>query len=101
MLWRRGAGRAHLRRLLVIWLAIEFVDELVFGVQDSALPLIRGALKLSYPAIGLLLSAPALAANLAETPIGLLADRPPPRRLVPAGGARFPDALRAASCSRQ
>jgi MFS transporter, FSR family, fosmidomycin resistance protein len=77
----------------VIWLAIEFVDELVFGVQDSALPLIRGDLGLSYAAIGLLLSAPNLAANLIEIPIGLLADGPRRRRFVLAGGALFTAAL--------
>jgi MFS transporter, FSR family, fosmidomycin resistance protein len=77
----------------VIWLAIEFVDELVFGVQDSALPLIRGDLGLSYAAIGLLLSAPNLAANLIEIPIGLLADSPMRRRFVLAGGALFTAAL--------
>src|SRR5260370_30282974 len=93
MLWRRGAGRAHLRRLLVIWLAIEFVDGLAFGVRDSALALIRGHLKLSYAAIGLLLSAPALAANLVEIPIGLLADSPRRRRVVLAGGLLFTAAL--------
>jgi FSR family fosmidomycin resistance protein-like MFS transporter len=69
------------------------VDELVFGVQDSALPLIRGDLKLSYTAIGLLLSAPALAANLVEIPIGLLADSPRRRRLVLGGGVLFTAAL--------
>jgi MFS transporter, FSR family, fosmidomycin resistance protein len=79
--------------LLVIWLAIEFVDELVFGVQDSALPLIRGDLGLSYAAIGLLLSAPNLAANLIEIPIGLLADSPRRRGFVLAGGALFTAAL--------
>lgn len=77
----------------MIWLAVEFVDELVFGVQDSALPLIRGDLGLSYAAIGLLLSAPNLAANLIEIPVGLLADSPRRRGLVLAGGALFTAAL--------
>src|SRR5205823_5091402 len=70
---------------------------MVFGVQDSALPLIRGDLKLSYAAIGLLLSAPALAANLVEIPIGLLADSPRRRRLVLWGGVLFAAALVAVS----
>jgi FSR family fosmidomycin resistance protein-like MFS transporter len=65
------------------------VDELVFGAQDSALPLIRGDLHLSYAAIGLLLSAPALAADLIEIPIGLLADSPRRRSLVLGGGLVF------------
>ncbi|HLZ93962.1 MAG TPA: MFS transporter [Candidatus Dormibacteraeota bacterium] len=84
---------APIRRLLVIWLAIELVDELVFGVQDSALPLIRGDLHLGYAAIGLLLSVPALAANLIEMPVGLLADSHRRRRLVIGGGLVFTVAL--------
>jgi MFS family permease len=78
-----------LRSLLVVWFAIELVDELVFGVQDSALPLIRSDLHLGYAAVGLLLSAPALVANLIEIPIGLLADSPLRHQLVLGGGIMF------------
>ncbi|HET7380889.1 MAG TPA: MFS transporter, partial [Gaiellales bacterium] len=52
---------------------------------------------LSYAAIGLLLSAPAFAANLIEMPIGLLADGPRRNRLVLAGGVFFTAALLAVS----
>jgi FSR family fosmidomycin resistance protein-like MFS transporter len=69
------------------------VDELVFGLQDSALPLIRRDLALSYAAIGLLLSAPAFAANLIEMPIGLLADGPRRARIVVTGGIFFTASL--------
>jgi FSR family fosmidomycin resistance protein-like MFS transporter len=62
-------------------------------VQDSALPLIRGDLGLSYAAIGLLLSAPAFAANLIEMPIGLLADGPRRGAIVLIGGSMFTAAL--------
>ena len=65
----------------------------MFGLQDSALPLIRHDLGLSYAAIGLLLSAPAFVANLIEVPIGLLADGPRRSRLVIGGGVVFTIAL--------
>jgi MFS transporter, FSR family, fosmidomycin resistance protein len=78
---------------VLAWLAIEFVDELVFGVQGAALPLIRGDLHLGYVAIGLLLSVPALVANFVELPIGLAADAPRRLRLVLGGGMVFALAL--------
>jgi MFS transporter, FSR family, fosmidomycin resistance protein len=71
----------------------------VFGLQDSALPLIRSDLGLSYTAIGLLLSFPAFTANLIEMPIGLAADGPRRRRLVIAGGGLFTGALLAVSAA--
>ncbi len=71
----------------------------MFGLQDSALPLIRSDLGLSYAAIGLLLSFPAFAANLIEMPIGLAADGPRRRRLVLAGGVLFTGALLAISAA--
>jgi hypothetical protein len=37
-------------------LAIELLDELVFGAREAAWPLIRDQLSLSYTQIGLLLS---------------------------------------------
>ena len=52
---------------------------------------------MSYAAIGLLLSAPAFAANLIEMPIGLLADSPRRTRLVLGGGLFFTAALLAIS----
>ena len=57
----------------------------MFAVQDSALPLIRADFRLSYVAVGLLLSVPAFAANLIEMPVGLLADSPRRPRLVVGG----------------
>lgn len=71
----------------------------MFGLQDSALPLIRADLGLGYAAIGLLLSFPAFAANLIEMPIGLAADGPRRRRLVIAGGLLFTGALLAISAA--
>jgi FSR family fosmidomycin resistance protein-like MFS transporter len=62
-------------------------------LQESGLPLIRGDLRLSYAAVGLLLSAPAVAANIIEIPIGLAADSPRRARLVVGGGVLFTAAL--------
>ena len=55
-----------------IYLLIEFIDELVFGVGEVALPFIRDDLQLSYTQIGLLLSIPGLIAAFIEPFIGIL-----------------------------
>ena len=39
-------------------LAVEFLDELIFGVREAAWPLIRTELGLNYVQIGLLLGLP-------------------------------------------
>ena len=46
--------------LTLPFLLIEFLDELVFGVNQAAWPLIRTDLRLSYLQIGLLLSVPGI-----------------------------------------
>ena len=43
-------------RFIIILLAIEFLDEFVFGAREAAWPLIRDELTLSYGQVGLLLS---------------------------------------------
>jgi hypothetical protein len=47
----------------MIFLLVEFIDELVFGLQDAAWPLIRSDLGLNYAQIGILLSIPGVLAN--------------------------------------
>jgi FSR family fosmidomycin resistance protein-like MFS transporter len=44
-------------------LAIEFLDEFVFGAREAAWPLIRDDLGLTYAQIGLLLTIPAVIAS--------------------------------------
>jgi hypothetical protein len=44
-------------------LAIELLDELVFGAREAAWPAIRADLDLSYAQIGLLLSVPMCVGN--------------------------------------
>jgi len=52
------------------FLLIEFLDELVFGVNQAAWPLIRTDLRLSYLQIGLLLSVPGIVAAILEPLLG-------------------------------
>ena len=58
----------------IIYYLIEFLDELVFGVGEVALPLIRDDLTLTYTQIGLLLSLPGIIAAFIEPFIGILGD---------------------------
>lgn len=72
-----------------IYLLIEFVDELVFGVGEIALPFIRDDLQLSYTQIGLLLSLPGIIAAFIEPFIGILGDVWKRRILIITGGILF------------
>jgi FSR family fosmidomycin resistance protein-like MFS transporter len=71
----------------LVLLAVEFMDELEFGVREAAWPLIRDDLHLSYFEVGLLLSAPRMLANFIEPFIGILGDTWRRRALILAGGA--------------
>ncbi len=51
---------------IFVLLAIEFLDEFVFGARETAWPMIRTDLHLNYEQIGLLLSIPAFIASLIE-----------------------------------
>ncbi len=72
-----------------IYLLIEFVDELVFGVGEVALPLIRNDIHLTYTQIGLLLSLPGIIAAFIEPFIGILGDVWKRRLLIIIGGILF------------
>jgi len=85
---RAGAGRATSVFILTL-LAVEFLDELVFGVREAAWPLVRDDLRLTYTQVGLVLSVPPLAGNLAEPFLGVLGDVWRRRALVLAGGAAY------------
>ena len=78
-----------LRRVTFIFLAIEFLDELVDGSGQAAWPLIRLDLGLSYTEIGLLLAVPKLVGNLVEPPLALLGDTGHRRAIILAGGVVF------------
>jgi FSR family fosmidomycin resistance protein-like MFS transporter len=79
--------------IIFIFLLIEFLDELVFGVTDAALPLIRSDLGLNYIQIGLLLSLPGFLANFIEPFLGILGDVWKRRLLILGGGVFFTLAL--------
>ncbi|MEN9563176.1 MAG: hypothetical protein RIR73_1420 [Chloroflexota bacterium] len=73
----------------MIYLLIEFLDELVFGVIETAWPLIRTDLNLTYTQIGLLLSLPGILAAFIEPFIGILGDVWRRRLLIIGGGILF------------
>jgi MFS transporter, FSR family, fosmidomycin resistance protein len=74
-------------------LAIEFLDEFVFGAREAAWPLIRHDLGLTYTQVGLLLGIPNVTANLIEPWLGILGDVWRRRVLVLGGGVVFVLAL--------
>jgi len=77
----------------MIFLLVEFIDELVFGLQDAAWPLIRTDLGLNYVQIGILLSAPGVLANLIEPFLFILGDIWRRRLIILGGGICFTAAL--------
>ncbi|HEX5808215.1 MAG TPA: MFS transporter [Anaerolineales bacterium] len=83
----------------IIYLVIEFIDELVFGVGEVALPFIRNDLQLSYTQIGLLVSLPGILAAFIEPFIGILGDVWKRRLLILVGGLLFTISLGLTSIS--
>ena len=73
----------------MIYLFIEFIDELVFGLEDAAWPLIRTDLHLTYTQIGILLSVPGLIANFIEPFLFILGDIWKRRVIILGGGVLF------------
>ncbi len=74
---------------IIIFLVIEFIDELIFGVTDAAWPLIRTDLHLNYIQIGLALSLPGIIGNMVEPILGILGDTWKRRVLILGGGVLF------------
>ncbi len=74
-------------------LAIEFLDELIFGAREAAWPLIRADLNLSYLQIGLLLGVPNLLAAFIEPLLGILGDVWKRWLLIVGGGILFTVAM--------
>ncbi|MFH2104260.1 MAG: MFS transporter [Chloroflexota bacterium] len=77
----------------LIYLLIEFLDELVFGVTEAAWPLIRSDLGLSYTQVGILLAVPGIFSTIVEPFLGILGDIWKRRLLILGGGAFFTLAL--------
>ena len=83
----------------MIYLLIEFLDELAFGVGEVAWPLLRDDLQLTYTQIGLLLSLPGIIAAFIEPFIGVLGDVWRRRTLILIGGLLFTVSLFLTSAS--
>ena len=73
----------------MIYLIIEFIDELVFGVGEAAWPLIRTDLHLNYAQIGLALSLPGIIGNIIEPFLFVLGDVWKRRAIILLGGIFF------------
>ena len=73
----------------ILYLLIEFLDELVFGVGEAAWPLIRNDLGLSYVQIGLALSVPGILGNIIEPFLFVMGDIWKRRVIVLSGGVFF------------
>ena len=71
------------------FLLIEFLDELVFSVNQAAWPLMRTDLRMNYVQIGLLLSVPGIVAAILEPLLGILGDVWKRRLLILGGGMVF------------
>jgi len=84
----------------LVFLIIEFLDELIFGATDAAWPLIRSDLHLSYVQIGLILSLPGIIGNLVEPLLGILGDVWRRRILILGGGIFFALACLLTAASR-
>ncbi|HVF28796.1 MAG TPA: MFS transporter [Pyrinomonadaceae bacterium] len=86
------AGR-RARFYVLTLLAVEFMDEFVFGLREASWPLIRTDFQLSYTDIGLLISLPRMIACVIEPVIGILGDVWKRRALILGGGIFFTLAL--------
>lgn len=82
-----------------MYLLIEFLDELVYGVGEAAWPLMRDDLHLTYSQIGILIGLPGIIAAFIEPFIGILGDVWKRRLLILAGGVFFTLSLLATSIS--
>lgn len=76
-----------------IFLLIEFLDELVFGVTDAAWPFIQTDLHLTYTQIGVLITVPGVFSAIVEPFLGILGDVWRRRLLILGGGICFTLAL--------
>lgn len=82
----RAAG---LSGVVLLFLFIEFLDELVYGGREAAWPLIRDDLGLSYSQIGLAISLPYFVGMFIEPVLGILGDIWRRRVLILGGGMVF------------
>ena len=84
--WQRIPFLQGVFRLAVLFLLIEFFDELHYGIQTAALPALRTDLSLSYAQVGALLGVPGVISALIEPILMLLGDTRHRKTLVIGGG---------------
>lgn len=84
--WHRMPFLQGVFRLTVLFLCIEFFDELHYGIQTAVLPALRTDLSLSYAQVGALLGAPGVVNALIEPVLMLLGDTRFRKGLVVGGG---------------
>lgn len=72
--------------LTILFISIEFFDELYYGVEGVTLPALRADLGLSYAQVGLLLGLPGLFSAFIEPAIMLLGDTRLRKSLIVSGG---------------
>ena len=83
-----------------MYLIIEFLDELVFGIGETAWPLIRTDIHLTYTQVGLLISLPGIIAAFIEPFLGILGDVWKRRLLIIGGGVFFTFSLALTAISK-
>ena len=81
------------RRFIGILLLIELIDELIGSGMDSAWPLIKKELALSYSQVGLCMGLPAVISGVLDPITSLLGDIGRRRLVVLCGGLAFSFAL--------
>jgi FSR family fosmidomycin resistance protein-like MFS transporter len=79
--------------LTTLFIAIEFFDELHYGVETAILPALRADLNIDYAQIGLLLGLPGLISTLIEPIFMLLGDTRWRKSLILGGGAAIAIAM--------
>ncbi len=92
--------RFTLPAAVLLFLAIEFLDELVDGVGSAAWPLIRDDIHLTYVQVGLLVGIPGILSSFIEPGLGILGDIGYRRLLVIGGGLVFAASLALVSISQ-
>jgi len=99
-LQRSYVSEDHVRRLIVVVLSVEVLDELFDGVSSAAWPVLSEDLHLSYTQVGLLLGIPGVVGNLIEPFAGFASDLWGRRRVSVVGGVSFTLALTLAALAQ-
>lgn len=83
--WTHESAPRNGAWFIIVLYAVEFLDELIYGLHGAVLPVLRDDLGLTYTQIGLLFTIPALVAIFIEPVIGVLGDTRHRRAMVLGG----------------